>query len=52
MKCALDGANENADLISFSSPRLAPSETTGFIGVQAIRLKKYGAMKADAGEEL
>ena len=28
----------------------APSETSGFIGVQAIRLKKYGAMKAEKGE--
>lgn len=32
--------------------RVAPSETGGFIGVQAIRLKKYGAMKAEAGEEM
>lgn len=30
----------------------APSETGGFIGVQAIRLKKYGAMKHDAGEKM
>ena len=30
----------------------APSETSGFIGVQAIRLKKYGAMKAEKGEVL
>ena len=29
-----------------------PSETTGFIGVQAIRLKKYGAGKAEKGERL
>ncbi|TVY84036.1 Argininosuccinate synthase [Lachnellula suecica] len=30
----------------------APSETGGFITVQAIRLKKYGQAKADAGERL
>ncbi|CAD6576518.1 MAG: argininosuccinate synthetase [Alectoria sarmentosa] len=30
----------------------APSETGGFIGVQAIRLKKYGSMKLDAGEKM
>lgn len=30
----------------------APSETGGFIGVQAIRLKKYGAMKQGAGEKM
>ncbi|MCJ1382174.1 argininosuccinate synthetase [Xylographa soralifera] len=29
-----------------------PSETSGFIGVQAIRLKKYGAMKGEKGERL
>lgn len=29
-----------------------PSDTSGFIAVQAIRLKKYGAMKADKGERL
>ena len=29
-----------------------PSETGGFIGVQAIRVKKYGAMKAEKGERL
>lgn len=29
-----------------------PADTTGFISVQAIRLKKFGAMKADAGERL
>ncbi|MCJ1252478.1 argininosuccinate synthetase [Lignoscripta atroalba] len=29
-----------------------PSETGGFISVQAIRLKKYGAMKAEKGERL
>ena len=30
----------------------APSETSGFIGVQAIRLKKYGMEKAEKGERL
>jgi argininosuccinate synthase len=30
----------------------APSDTSGFIGVQAIRLKKYGSMKAEKGERL
>ena len=29
-----------------------PSETGGFISVQAIRLKKYGAMKEEKGERL
>ena len=29
-----------------------PSEAGGFIGVQAIRVKKYGAMKAEKGERL
>lgn len=29
-----------------------PSDTTGFISVQAIRLKKYGRAKAEAGEDL
>ena len=29
-----------------------PSETSGFIGVLAIRLKKYGAVKAEKGERL
>ncbi|MCJ1306169.1 argininosuccinate synthetase [Hypocenomyce scalaris] len=29
-----------------------PSETSGFISVQAIRLKKYGAMKNEKGERL
>lgn len=29
-----------------------PSDTTGFIAVQAIRLKKYGAMKEEKGERL
>ncbi len=30
----------------------APSDTTGFISVQAIRLKKYGEMMAEKGERL
>ncbi len=30
----------------------APSDTSGFIGVQAIRLKKWGQKKADAGERM
>lgn len=30
----------------------APQDTGGFIGVQAIRLKKYGSMKAEAGEKM
>lgn len=30
----------------------APSETGGFIGVQAIRLKKYGKGKQEAGEKM
>lgn len=29
-----------------------PSDTTGFIAIQAIRLKKYGATKAEKGERL
>jgi len=29
-----------------------PSDTTGFIGVQVIRLKKYGKMKAEKGERM
>jgi argininosuccinate synthase len=30
----------------------APSDTTGFISVQAIRLKKYGDAKLSKGERL
>lgn len=30
----------------------SPAETTGFITVSAIRLKKYGEMKARAGEQM
>ncbi|KAL6719503.1 argininosuccinate synthetase [Lecanora helva] len=30
----------------------SPQDTAGFIGVQAIRLKKYGSTKAERGEEL
>jgi argininosuccinate synthase len=30
----------------------APSDTTGFISVQAIRLKKYGDAKLAKGERL
>ena len=30
----------------------APADTTGFISVQSIRLKKYGEAKAAAGERL
>ena len=29
-----------------------PSDTTGFIGVQAIRLKKYGKAKVEKGEKM
>ncbi|KAG0682750.1 argininosuccinate synthetase [Kluyveromyces marxianus] len=29
-----------------------PTDTTGFIAIQAIRVKKYGQSKADKGEEL
>lgn len=29
-----------------------PSDTSGFIGVQAIRLKKYGKAKAARGEKV
>jgi len=29
-----------------------PSETGGFIKMQAIRLKKYGLMKAEKGERM
>jgi len=29
-----------------------PQDTTGFISVQAIRLKKYGKAKEDAGQSL
>lgn len=30
----------------------SPTDTTGFIGIQAIRLKKYGMMKEESGEKL
>lgn len=30
----------------------SPVDTTGFIGIQAIRLKKYGLQKEEAGEKL
>ena len=30
----------------------SPQDTGGFIGVQAIRLKKYGSMKMEAGEKM
>ena len=30
----------------------SPVDTTGFIGIQAIRLKKYGMMKEELGEKL
>ncbi|KAI9701975.1 MAG: argininosuccinate synthetase [Candelina mexicana] len=30
----------------------APSDTSGFISVQAIRLKKYGSIKLEAGERM
>jgi argininosuccinate synthase len=30
----------------------SPADTTGFISVQAIRLKKYGDAKQAAGEKL
>jgi argininosuccinate synthase len=30
----------------------APSDTTGFISVQAIRLKKYGEAKLAKGEKM
>ncbi|KZF25866.1 argininosuccinate synthase [Xylona heveae TC161] len=30
----------------------SPVDTTGFIGIQAIRLKKYGLMKEESGEKL
>jgi argininosuccinate synthase len=29
-----------------------PTDMTGFIGVQSIRLKKYGLQKAKEGEKL
>jgi len=29
-----------------------PTDTSGFISVQAIRLKKYGKMKQEGGEDL
>ena len=29
-----------------------PADTTGFIGVQAIRLKKYGKAKMESGEKM
>lgn len=29
-----------------------PTDTSGFITVNAIRIKKYGQAKIDAGEEL
>ena len=30
----------------------SPVDTTGFIGIQTIRLKKYGLQKAEEGESL
>lgn len=30
----------------------SPTDTTGFIGIQTIRLKKYGLQKAEEGESL
>jgi len=30
----------------------APSDTSGFIGVQAIRLKKWGVKKGEMGERM
>jgi argininosuccinate synthase len=30
----------------------SPVDTTGFIGIQTIRLKKYGLQKAEEGENL
>lgn len=29
-----------------------PTDTTGFVAIQSIRLKKYGLQKADEGESL
>ena len=30
----------------------SPTDTTGFVGIQSIRLKKYGMQKAEEGEKL
>ncbi|KAL9114564.1 MAG: hypothetical protein Q9187_007451 [Circinaria calcarea] len=54
----LGRSSESSNLYSESESSMdeigdfAPSETSGFIGVMAIRLKKYGAMKAEKGERL
>ncbi|MCJ1262305.1 argininosuccinate synthetase [Lobaria immixta] len=54
----LGRSSETANLYDMSESSMdeigafEPSDTTGFIAVQAIRLKKYGAMKADKGERL
>lgn len=35
-----------------SLDNFSPVDTTGFIGIQSIRLKKYGLQKAEEGESL
>ena len=35
-----------------SLDNFSPIDTTGFIGIQSIRLKKYGLQKAEEGESL
>lgn len=35
-----------------SLENFSPTDTTGFIGIQSIRLKKYGLQKAEEGENL
>jgi len=35
-----------------SLDNFSPEETTGFIGIQSIRLKKYGLQKEEEGEKL
>ena len=35
-----------------SLDNFSPVDTTGFIGIQSIRLMKYGLQKAEEGENL
>ncbi|MCJ1312537.1 hypothetical protein MMC25_006211 [Agyrium rufum] len=43
-------SSEEASMDSLEN--FSPLDTTGFINIQAIRLKKYGAMKAEEGQSL
>lgn len=58
MMYILGRSSETATLYSMEESSMdeigdfQPAETGGFITVQAIRLKKYGAAKAKAGERM